>query len=310
LTFGEGIGKGKSSALPYSHAVHLLGHGNVAVSFEFLPPHTPEAEKKLWRCIKRLAPLNPVHIAITSGGDQSTRQRTNALISQVRKEIGVAVAPHITCRNNDPSTIRESLREYWKAGARQVVAIRGDSFNDGGCGRPIIGYNDVVSLIRGIRNIAPFDVIVAAYPEKHPLAPNMSADLDALKRKIDAGATSAITQYFFNNDHFFRFIDRARAAGITIPITPGVLPIYSLAQVMQISEKCNVSVPSDLIERLGDLDQDSETRRYEVAAFSAEQILNLVGSGVTQIHFFTLNRADLVFGICHMIGLRASETQP
>ena len=305
LPFGEPAAGGRSPSVPFSHAGHLLGHGNVAVSFEFLPPHTIESETKLWQSIERLAPLNPVHIAITSGGGASTRQRTSALISRLYRGTGINVVPHVTCRNNDVSTLEATLHDYWRAGVRRVVAIRGDSSNDG-CGDVRAdGHGDVVSLIEGIRRIAPFEIIVAAYPEKHPLSPNMSADLDALKRKVDAGATSAITQYFFDNDHFFRFLDRARAAGITISITPGVLPVYSLAQVMKISAKCSVSVPSALVERLRDLDHDSVTRRYEVAAFNAEQILNLVRGGASQIHFFTLNRADLVYGICHMVGLRA-----
>jgi len=310
LPFGEATAGGRSTAVPCSHAGHLLGHGNVAVSFEFLPPHTIEAEAKLWQSIERLAPLHPVHIAITSGGGAATRQHTSTLIARVHQQADLNVVPHVTCRNNDVSTLDATLHDYWEAGVRQVVAIRGDASNDDRADLPHGAYRDVVSLIEGIRRVAPFEVTVAAYPEKHPLAATMSADLDALKRKVDAGATSAITQYFFDNDHYFRFLDLARAAGITIPITPGVLPVYSLAQVMQISAKCSVSVPLALVKRLSDLDDDSVTRRYEVAAFNAEQILNLVRGGASQIHFFTLNRADLVYGICHMVGLRAVGVRP
>jgi methylenetetrahydrofolate reductase (NADPH) len=306
LPFGERNGFGGATALPHSHASHLLGRGDVDVSFEFLPPHATDAETKLWQHIKRLAPFNPTHLTITSGGDRATQQRTLSLLFRAQQEFDLTIVPHITCRHSDVSKIDAVLEEYWNAGIREIVAIRGDSFNDGKRGPPNAGYADVASLIRAIRRVAPYKIIVAAYPEKHPLALDMASDLDALKRKIDVGATSAITQYFFNNDHFFRFLDRVRSAGITIPITPGLLPIYSLSQVTQISARCSIDVPPKLVARLSDLAHDNVTCRYEAAAFTAEQIIDLVRGGISNIHFFTLNRADFVYGICHLVGLRAS----
>jgi methylenetetrahydrofolate reductase (NADPH) len=301
-------GQHRSSTSARDRIGRLFGNGEVQVSFEFLPPNTPEMEQKLWRSIKRLEPLGPTSVAVTYGADEATRRRTHATIARILNETHLNVAAHLTCQSDAREEVDRVVKTYWDIGVRHIVALRGDSPINSHDAFPPRGYANTADLVRGILDIAPFEISVAAYPEKHPDSRTIEADLDNLKRKIDAGATHAITQYFFDNDVFFRFLDRARTAGIDIPITPGILPIHNLQQVAQVAARCCVKIPPWLTRRLRDLDDDSETRRFAAAAVSAEQILNLVKRGVSHVHFFTLNRADLVFGICHMLGLRPSPS--
>ncbi|WP_343062302.1 methylenetetrahydrofolate reductase [NAD(P)H] [Hyphomicrobium methylovorum] len=273
------------------------------VSFEFYPPRTETMERKLWSAIKRLEPLSPVDVAVTYGSGEETRARTRETTARILQETKLKVAAHLTCVSATREELDKLLKWYWSIGVRHIVALRGDAAVTS---LQPDGYANSTELVRAVSKVAPFDISVAAYPEKHPDSPSMEHDIDNLKRKIDDGATHAITQYFFDNDVYFRFLDRVRAAGIQIPITPGILPIHNLQQVAQVAARCRVHIPHWLTRRLQDID-DGETRHVAAAAHSAEQVLDLVDRGVQHVHFFTLNRADLVYGICHMIGLRASS---
>jgi methylenetetrahydrofolate reductase (NADPH) len=288
---------------------HFLGAGNIKVSFEFFPPRTPEMEQRLWASIRRLEPLAPTHVAITYGAGGSTRDRTHVTLDRILTETRLTPAAHLTCVGATRSETSAILDKYWAMGVRHIVAIRGDASGEG---RPRFeptpgGYANATDLVRGIRSVAPFEISVACHPEKHPESPSFQADLDVLQAKIDAGATSAITQFFFDNEVFFRFLDRVRARGITIPVLPGLIAVCDFKRISDFAVKAGVAVPPWLARRFDGLEGDPNTRRLAAAAFAAEQVLDLVDHGIDTFHFYTLNRADLVYAICHMLGLRPRQ---
>ena len=287
----------------------ILGRGAIDVSFEFFPPKTAAMEETLWRSIRRLEPLRPRYVSVTYGAGGSTRERTHATVARILRETTLKPAAHLTCVAATKEELDEVIRDYWDLGVRHIVALRGDP--PGGVGdryQPTPGgYINAADLVNGIKQIAPFEISVACYPEKHPESPSVEADIDMLKAKIDAGATSAISQFFFDNEVFFRYLDRVRSRGITIPIVPGIIPIHNFKQVSSFAEKSGASVPEWLGHRFEGLDDDQETRNLVAGAVAAEQVLGLVDQGITEFHFYTLNRADLVYAICYLLGLRPAK---
>ena len=278
---------------------------DVEVSFEFFPPRSAEMEAKLWACIERLATLKPRYVSVTYGAGGSTRERTHATVVRLRAETTLEPAAHLTCVGASRAEIDAIARRYWQAGIRHIVALRGDAPDGGGAYAPHPdGYAYAFDLVQGLKRIADFEISVAAYPETHPDAPNADFDLDNLKRKIDAGAGQAITQFFFDVEVFFRFLDRARSAGITVPIIPGILPVTNFAQVRKFAKVCGASLPAWMADVYEGLDDDPETRRLVAASVAIEQCRALHAGGVKQFHFYTLNRADLTFAICHVLGVR------
>src|SRR5579883_116058 len=282
------------------------GGAQPLVSFEFFPPKTPEMEEKLWQTIKRLEPLGPRFVSVTYGAGGSTRERTHATVLRIREETRLEPAAHLTCVGAACGEIDEIARRYWEAGIRHLVALRGDPPPGAEGYRPYPGgYAYAADLVYGLRRIADFELSVAAYPETHPEARGHEQDLDNLKRKIDAGATRAITQFFFEVDVYLRFRDRAEAAGIAVPIVPGILPVTNFAQLKKMAVTCGASVPGWMEAQFEGLDSDPDTRRLVAASIAAEQCRLLQAAGVNEFHFYTLNRADLIVAICHMIGVRA-----
>jgi methylenetetrahydrofolate reductase (NADPH) len=279
--------------------------GPPLVSFEFFPPKTDEAEKKLWATIERLAPLAPRFVSVTYGAGGSTRERTHATVVRIRRETTLEPAAHLTCVAASRAEIDEIAHRYAAAGIRHIVALRGDP--PAGAGRYTPhpeGYAYAAELVAGLKRVADFEISVAAFPEVHPEAKSAAADLDNLKRKIDAGASRAITQFFFDPEVYLRFVDRARAAGIEVPIVPGILPVTNFAQVKKFAALCGADVPDWIAAQLEGLDEDPETRRLVAASIAAEQCRILQANGVDEFHFYTLNRADLTVAICHMLGVR------
>ncbi|MBV1704920.1 MAG: methylenetetrahydrofolate reductase [NAD(P)H] [Hyphomicrobiales bacterium] len=279
----------------------------VAVSFEFFPPKSPDMEDQLWQSVARLAPLGPEFVSVTYGAGGSTRERTHATVARIARETDLKPAAHLTCVGATKDEVDEVVRRYGEAGVRHVVALRGDP--PGGLDEPYRahpqGYQRTEDLVAAIKRAGDFEVSVSAYPEGHPQSENLLKDVEALKRKVDAGADRAITQFFFDNDVYFRFLDMARAAGIAIPIVPGVVPVQNFRQTANFARKTGAGVPAWLARRFEGLDDDVATRRLVAAAVCAEQVIDLVDRGVGHIHFYTMNKADLVFAICHLIGLRA-----
>jgi len=281
------------------------------VSFEFFPPKTEEMERTLWESIARLAPLGPSFVSVTYGAGGSTRERTHATVKRLLADTALVPAAHLTCVDATREEVDEVVRAYGEAGVRHIVALRGDP--PAGIGAAYEahpgGYAYACDLVAGIRKSGDFEISVAAFPEKHPESATFDQDIDALKRKIDAGATRAITQFFFENDLYFRFLDRVRAHAIDIPIVPGILPVQNFKQTRNFAERAGASVPSWLAERFDGLDDDVATRKLVAAAVAAEQVLDLAGHGVADFHFYTMNRAELVFAICHLLGLRPVAAQ-
>jgi methylenetetrahydrofolate reductase (NADPH) len=290
----------------------LSGNGrSISVSFEFFPPATEEMEGILWESIERLKPLAPDFVSVTYGAGGSTRERTHATVKRILAETDLTPAAHLTCVAATRAEVDAVVRSYREAGVRHIVALRGDS--PGGPGTRYAphpgGYENAAALVAGIRRIGDFEVSVSAYPEKHPDSPTVEADIDMLKAKVDAGASRAITQFFFENDLYFRYLDRVRARGIDIPITPGIFPVQNFKATAGFAARCGASVPGWLAERFRGLDHDPATRKLIAAAVAAEQVLDLVDRGVTDFHFYTMNRADLVYAICHLLGLRPRVDQ-
>ena len=282
----------------------------IQVSFEFFPPRTEKMEQTLWNSIQRLAPLNPAYVSVTYGAGGSTRDRTHSTVVRILKETALKPAAHLTCVGASRGEVDAVAREYWDAGVREIVALRGDPPDEAKSYAPHPeGYDYASDLVAGLRRIADFDISVAAYPEIHPEAKSESADLDNLKRKIDAGASRAISQFFFEPDLFLRFVDRARAAGITVPIVPGILPVTNFKRVRQFSAACGATVPEWLADLFRGLDEDPETRTLVAATVAAEQCRHLLANGVRHFHFYTLNRADLAFAICHILGVRPIDAK-
>jgi len=278
----------------------------VQFSFEFFPPKTDEMEARFWASLGRLAPLRPRFVSVTYGAGGSTRERTLRLVSKITSQTGIPAAAHLTCVGASREDVDEVVRGYRAAGIERIVALRGDP--PAGAGSAFEphpdGYGSAAELVAGIRRIGDFDISVAAYPEKHPQSPDWAADIDNLKRKLDAGAQRAITQMFFDNDDYWRFIERARAAGITAPIVPGIQPIHKFTQVANFARRCGASVPQWLADRFEGLDSDPDTHALVAAAVAAEQVTELVDGGVTEFHFYTMNRAPLVLALGRILGRR------
>ena len=279
---------------------------DIRVSFEFFPPKTAEMESALWDSITRLAPLEPSFVSVTYGAGGSTRERTHATLARLVRETDLKPAAHLTCVAATREEVDDVVRAYHEAGVRHIVALRGDPVSGpGGAYEPHPGgYATSTALIEGIRRLGDFEVTVSAYPEKHPESATLDADIDVLKAKVDAGATRAITQFFFDNAHYLRYVERVRARGIHIPIVPGIVPVQNFRQTASFAKKTGASVPQWLADRFEGLDDDPATRRLIAAAVAAEQVLDLVDHGVTDFHFYTMNKADLVYAICHLLGLR------
>ncbi len=283
----------------------------IRMSFEFFPPKTEKMAENLWDCVQRLAPLHPSFVSVTYGAGGSTRERTHDTVVRIARETHMKPAAHLTCVGHQQDEVDAIAHRYWDEGIRHIVALRGDAPEGSGPYRPTPGgYDYAVDLVAGLKRIADFDISVAAYPEGHPDAPSAQFDLDNLKRKQDAGANRAITQYFFDVDIYRRFRDRAVAAGITIPILPGILPVTNFAQVTKFSTACGTSVPGWMAELFDGLDDDPETRRLVAATVAAEQCRLLAADGVSDFHIYTLNRADLAFAISHILGVRPRVSTP
>ena len=283
-----------------------------AISFEFFPPKTEEMEKSLWETIKRLAPLAPNFVSVTYGAGGSTRERTHATIARILKETDLLPAAHLTCVGASRGEIDEIVDRYHEIGVRHIVALRGDPAT--GIGTPFVahpqGYRTSPELVAGIKKRHPdIEVSVSAYPEKHPEARDFGADIDTLKAKVDAGAARAITQVFFDNDLYFRYLDQVRARGITIPIVPGIMPMHNFKQARNFVTRTGTTVPDWLAQKFDGLDDDVETRKLVAATVAAGQVQKLAKHGVDTFHFYTMNRADLVFTICHLLGIRPTGAQ-
>jgi methylenetetrahydrofolate reductase (NADPH) len=282
------------------------------VSFEFFPPKNADMETALWESIRRLEPLGPSFVSVTYGAGGSTRERTHATVKRLVDETALNPAAHLTCVSASRDEVDEVIRGYHDAGVRHIVALRGDPA--GGIGTVYEphpdGYHQTSDLVAGIKRIGDFEVTVSAYPEKHPEAPSLDADIDALKKKVDAGATRAITQFFFDNDLYFRYLDKVRARGIDIPILPGIVPVQNFKQTAGFARKTGASVPQWLADRFEGLEDDAATRKLVAAAVCAEQVLDLFDRGVTDLHFYTMNKADLVYAICHLVGIKPAAPQP
>jgi methylenetetrahydrofolate reductase (NADPH) len=282
-----------------------VGSGQSRVSFEFFPPKTPAMEEQAWKSLDLLAPLRPSFVSVTYGAGGTTRDRTHRLVAAIQDKTGIPAAAHLTCVAASRGEIDDVARHYWDAGIRHVVALRGDPpAGAAGYVPHPHGYATAADLVAGLRRIADFEISVAAFPETHPEARSAAADLDNLKRKIDAGASRAITQFFFEPDDYLRFLDRARAAGVTVPIVPGILPVTNFGQVKKFAAACGAAIPPWMAAQFDGLDDDPDTRRLVAAAIAAEHCRRLRDSGVRDFHFYTLNRADLTVAICHMIGVR------
>ena len=278
------------------------------VSFEFFPPNTEAMEKTLWSSIERLAVLQPRFVSVTYGADGSTRQRTHAAVERIKKETNLTAAPHLTCIGASKGEIDDIAREYWDMGIRHLVALRGDPPKDVTTYVPQAdGYAYASDLVAGLKRVADFDISVAAYPDVHPEASSVEADLENLKRKLDAGASRAITQFFFDVGGYLKFRERCASAGIESTIVPGILPITKFPQLQRFAEACGTKVPQWLAERFAGLDDDPETRKLIAANVAIEQVRLMQKEGIDEFHFYTLNRADLTFAICHMLGVRPEQ---
>lgn len=281
----------------------------LGISFEFFPPKNDAMAESLWTSVQRLAPLSPRFVSVTYGAGGSTRERTHQTVKRILDETHLSPAAHLTCVAATKAETDEIIRDYWEMGVRHIVALRGDPAT--GLGTPFQahpeGYQSSAELVAGIKAIGDFEVAVSAYPEKHPDSPSFDVELDLLKRKVDAGATHAITQFFFDNDHYFRYLDRVRKAGIDIAIVPGILPVQNFKTAASFATRCGTEVPEWLVARFEGLEDDVETRRLVAAAVAVEQVYDLLDRGVSEFHFYTMNKADLVFAICHMLGLRAKS---
>ncbi len=279
------------------------------VSFEFFPPKTDKMQARLWSAVDKLSPLGPDFVSVTYGAGGSTRERTHDTVARLVKERGMTVAAHLTCVGADRAEVDSVLRDYWSAGVKHIVALRGDP--PGGAGGRYQahpgGYANAAELTAGAREIADFEISVGCYPETHPDSPSRAADIDMLKAKVDAGATRAITQFFYDNDAFFRYVDDVRAAGVDISIVPGIMPITSFQGVRKMADVCGTTVPGRLVRLFQNLDDDPETRQLIAATVAAEQCLDLAEQGIDHFHFYTLNREDMAFALCHMLGLRPDE---
>jgi methylenetetrahydrofolate reductase (NADPH) len=277
----------------------------VSVSFEFFPPKTPEMESQLWSAVERLAPLRPAFVSVTYGAGGSTRGRTHATVKRIVEETSLKPAAHLTCVGASRAEIDEVIRDYWDAGVRHIVALRGDMPELGAayCAHSE-GYQSTAELVAGIRAIADFEVSVAAYPEKHPNSASVDLDFEILKKKVDAGASRAITQFVFDNDAFPRFRDRVVAAGINVPIVPGLMPTTNFKGTSRMAGRCGASIPDWLSELYDGLEDDVPSRKLIAGAVLAEQVRELRKEGFDQFHFYTLNQSELTFAVCDLLGIK------
>jgi len=287
----------------------LLGSGDIVVSFEFFPPKTQKMEETLWSSISRLAPLRPEFVSVTYGAGGSTRERTHATVTRLLRETELKPAAHLTCVDATKDEVDAVAKAYWDEGVRHIVALRGDPVQGAGTKYEPHpgGYKNAADLVAGLKKIGNFEISVAGYPEKHPESISVDADIENLKAKVDAGADRIITQFGFDNAHFLRYLERARAAGIWVPISPGIVPIHNFKQVASFAQRAGACVPSWLARRFEGLEDDSATTHLVAAAVATEQVMDLVDEGIKKFHFYTLNRADLVYAICHLLGLRAAK---
>ncbi len=277
----------------------------IAVSFEFFPPKTEAMERQLWDAVETLAPVAPAFMSVTYGAGGSTRERTHAVVSRIQNDLRVPAAAHLTCVNATRDEIDAIADAYWQAGIRHIVALRGDP--PGGIDGVFVptpgGYAYANELVAGLLRLHPFEISVAAYPECHPQAPSAAFDLDALKRKIDAGATRAITNFFFDSDCYARFLEQARKAGIIVPIVPGILPLTNFSHAAKMAKSGNVSIPAAVGARFAGLEDDPAARHTVATEIALDQCKTLYALGIRNFHFYTLNRAELVLGICRSLGL-------
>jgi methylenetetrahydrofolate reductase (NADPH) len=282
--------------------------GDIGVSFEFFPPRTEKMEQTLWESVKTLEPLQPRFVSVTYGAGGSTRERTHATVARIARETTLAPAAHLTCVEASRAEVDDIARAYWEAGIRHIVALRGDPPEPG---KPFAphpdGYRNAAELVAGLKKVAPFEISVAAYPEMHPDSPTKAADLDNLKRKIDAGADRAIGQFFFSPDCFFRFRDEAAAAGILAELVPGILPVSNVAQTRRFAASCGATIPAWMDRLFEGLDNLPSARQLVAATVAAELCGQLYAGGERQFHFYTLNRAELAYAICHLLGLRPRD---
>ncbi len=276
------------------------------VSFEFFPPNTAEMEDTLWSSVSRLAPLNPHFVSVTYGAGGNTRERTHATLARIINETHIRPAAHLTCVAASRAEVDAVAREYWQTGVRHIVALRGDPPTGPGTAYEphADGYATSTELVAGLKKIGDFEVSVSAYPEGHPEG-SVEQDIEVLKAKVDAGASRAITQFFFDNDVYMRYLDKVRARGINIPVVPGIVPVQNFKQVANFAKRTGATMPAWLADRFDGLDNDPNTRRLVAATVAAEQVLDLVDRGVYNFHFYTMNRADLVYAICHLLGMRS-----
>ena len=288
-----------------------IGAVRPRVSFEFFPPKTPELEAQLWRAIERLAPLDPTFVSVTYGAGGSTRERTLGVLRRMLAETQMKPAAHLTCVSATRAEVDQVVRDYWAAGVRHIVALRGDPPGQlGGAYQPgPDSYRNACELAAGISAIAPFEISVAAYPEKHPESPSMLQDIDALKAKVDSGATRAITQFFLDTQAFYRFVDRVRKAGINVPILPGVMPVTSVKGLKRMAEISCAHIPAPIAKVFDGLDADPDTRSLVAATVASDMCQELVGQGFSELHFYTLNRAELVYAVCRMLGVTAPAAE-
>ncbi|GAA5264789.1 MAG: methylenetetrahydrofolate reductase [NAD(P)H] [Acidiphilium sp.] len=275
-----------------------------AISFEFFPPKTEALETQLWSCIRRLEPLKPRFVSVTYGAGGSTQERTHATITRLLAETSLIPAAHLTCVGASRAAVDAVARRYWDAGVRHIVALRGDVPGGGPYQPHPQGYHFAADLVAGLKRIGDFEISVAAYPETHPQAASPGDDLDNLKRKLDAGASNAITQVFFDTHKYLDFLNRARAAGITAPIIPGIMPVSNFAQAQRIGAMGGTSVPAWMADMFEGLDDEPDTRQLVAASIAAEQVRLLQANGVTEFHFYTLNRADLTYAIARILGVK------
>jgi methylenetetrahydrofolate reductase (NADPH) len=284
--------------------------GDVGLSFEFFPPKSEKMEAQLWDSIRTLEPLGPDFVSVTYGAGGSTRERTHATVARIQRETSMNAAAHLTCVEATKAEIDQVAEEYWAAGVRHIVALRGDMPTLGQPYHPHPGgYENAAALVAGLRKLHPFEISVAAYPECHPESGGHDADLDNLKRKLDAGASRAITQFFFSPEAYFRFRDRVAAAGITAQILPGILPVSNVAQTRKFAGACGAEIPAWMDRLFEGLDDHPAARQLVAATIAAEMCRRLYAGGVKDFHFYTLNRAELAYAICHMLGVRTKPSE-
>lgn len=283
--------------------------GDISASFEFFPPKTERMEEQLWEAVQQLRQLRPDFVSVTYGAGGSTRERTHKTVARIIGEAHIPAAAHLTCVDASRAETRAIAEQYWEAGVRHIVALRGDAGQPGAPFKPHPdGFGSAEELVRGLREVAAFEISVAAYPETHPDASCPQSDLDNLKRKLDAGANRAITQFFFSADTYFNFRKRAEDAGITAPIVPGILPVTNVAQARKFAGQCGACIPSWMDGLFEDLDERPAARQLVAATVAAELCRKLYAGGVRQFHFYTLNRAELAYAICHLLGMRPKES--